>query len=300
MKKTAVIVICYLLTIINCKAQPNGSFENWSYLYSVEEPDGWQTINFLHTYSSSNPLSAFKVAGIDVHSGNYALKLKTVYMSNKPPQVAVNDSTGGAFTGKVIFSPPAEKRGFPYTQRPEKLQFWAKYTPVGNDIAQTGVLLKKWNGTGYDTIAFNLMEIPATPDYTLFEITLNYFSSVQPDSALLAFVPSMNETTARVNSTLYLDDVQFVNSVGIAERPSECKTSVYPNPAMANVTIYTENEQADHVQLADLSGKVMGMYKVENNHICINTSFFPAGVYFYIICNNKKSSLAKGQFSVVK
>ncbi|MES2591567.1 MAG: T9SS type A sorting domain-containing protein [Bacteroidota bacterium] len=300
MKRTGIIFIIYAFTILNCKAQPNGSFENWTTVFSIPEPDGWQTPNFLSLLSPPNPLSAFKVTGLDVHSGNYALKLKTVYLNNKPPQLLVNDSSGGTYIGKIVFSPLSSTQGFPYTERPEKLQFWARYIPVGNDIGKAGVLLKKWNISDFDTIAYSLIEIPPTPVYTLFEVDINYFSSEAPDSAVIAFATSKNAGTSRVNSTLYLDDIQFSNAVGIAEGLTEYRTSAYPNPATDNVTIYAENKDADNVQLVDINDKLAGVYKLQNNYSKINTSLFASGTYIYTIRDNKERNLFKGQFKVVK
>ncbi len=110
-------------------------------------------MNFLSAFT--NPVSAFKATGVDKHSGNYALKLKTVYLNNNPAPNALHDSIGYVFTGKVVISPPSLKLGVPYTGRPEKLEFWAKYLPTDtNDMGGVSTTLLKWNGTSSDTIAF--------------------------------------------------------------------------------------------------------------------------------------------------
>ena len=139
MKKFIIIVTIltfnFQLFTLNCYAQQNGGFENWTTVVNYERPNNWENLNMLSLFSPPNPLSAFKATGVDKHSGNYALKIKSVYLNNNPSPNAIPDTIGFVFTGKVILSPPSLKLGVPYTGRPEKLEFGSKYVPVGGDIA---------------------------------------------------------------------------------------------------------------------------------------------------------------------
>ena len=105
MKKPAVLVfffaIFWVFAMYNAKAQPNGGFEAWHTEYSFQNPDEWATLNFLTLTSPPNPLSAFKVTGIDTHSGNFALKLKTIAVTTNPAPAMLSDSAGVVFTGNV-------------------------------------------------------------------------------------------------------------------------------------------------------------------------------------------------------
>ena len=145
MKKLIIIIgiltFNFTLYTLNSFSQPNGGFENWSSVYNIQEPDNWQTSNVLSLTSPPNPLSAFKATGIDKHSGNYALMLKTVFFNNNLNPQIFPDSAGFIFTGKITNNPIIIKKGYPFTGRPQKLEFWAKYQPVGNDVAQLGIAL---------------------------------------------------------------------------------------------------------------------------------------------------------------
>lgn len=190
MKKILFIVtILFFVFSFHSIAQPNSGFENWSPEGSYENPDKWQTSNFLSLLIPPNPLSAFKVSGIDKHSGNYALKLKTVYLNNNLLPVIIGDTTGAIFTGKVIPSPFSYKYGFPYSARSEKLEFWTKYYPIGNDTGGAIVLLTKWTRIKKDTIASGYVKFTEIQDYTKMQVILNYNGSELPDSALLLSVP---------------------------------------------------------------------------------------------------------------
>lgn len=301
MKKLMIIsVILIFAPTFQGKAQPNGGFENWSTVYSILEPDNWQTLNFV-SLNPPNPLSAFRVTGIDKHSGNYALKLKTVYFDNNPFPSEIGDSTGAVFTGKITLSPFAYKYGFPYTGRPEKLEFWSKYTPVGGDTAGALVILKKWNGIESDTIAIGGANINETTGYSPFQADLVYYSDELPDSAVIGFAASKTPLTARLNSTLYVDDVIFSGWVGINQLDKNADlVKIFPNPASNNVNILSSIEAADNIQVSDAAGKIVGRYKIRNCEVNINTSVFADGIYIFEIRDKKDRMLSKGKFNVVR
>ena len=297
MKRFILILGILTLAILNCKSQINPGFENWTTQYTYEIPDNWQTLNFLSTMG--NPLSAFKATGVDKHSGNYALKLKTVYLNNNPFPGTLRDTIGYAFTGKVTISPPTLKYGYQFTGRPEKMEFYAKYQPVGSDTAGGVVLLTKWDGIKHDTIAYGDVKIPATAAYTLFQINIIYNSTEIPDSALIAFASSYKKSISRVNSTLFVDDLAFTGWVGINEPKHDIENvKVFPNPVRDGVTILAQIKEADNVQILDAAGRLSGTYKIENFTAKIDTNLLSDGTYFYNIRDKKGLILSKGKFSV--
>jgi len=305
MKKRIVIftilTFSFGLSTFNCFAQPNGGFENWSTVNNYQAPDNWATLNFLSMFPP-NATSAFKASGLDKHSGSFALKIQTIYVENNPAPGQIADTVGIAFTGKINFSPPGYKIGFPYSGRPEKLEFWSKYIPVGNDTAGARVILMKWNGISRDTIATGELFINATVAYNIFQVPLIYSSSTAvPDTAAIIFGPSKREADARVGSTLYIDDVGLTGWVGIDEQNIYTdKVQLFPNPATDEVNIIADIDDADNIQLIDVSGKLAGNYKIQNYNANINTSLFAEGIYFYEIRDRNNKSITKGKFNVIK
>lgn len=300
--KIGLITFAILLSaILITKAQPNGGFENWTPDFSYEDPDHWQTFNFLSLLVPANPLSAFKAIGIDKHSGNYALKIKTVFLNNKPSQIKTGDSAGAVFTGKINFSPPSRTYGFPYTGRPENLEFWFKYSPVGADGAGAGIMLLKWNGSGHDTIATGSVELLATSAYTLSQAPLQYNSTGLPDTAIIIFTASNDSVLARVGSTLFIDDVLFTGWVGVDEQKiNSDKVKIFPNPARDNLRILAEIKTADNVRVFDASGKLAGIYKIQNYSTNVNTTQFATGSYCCEIRDKKDRIITTGKFNVIK
>ncbi|MCE9540888.1 MAG: T9SS type A sorting domain-containing protein, partial [Bacteroidetes bacterium] len=137
--------------------------------------------------------------------------------------------------------------------------------------------------------------------YTLFQANLVYQSSALPDTLMIGFSPSYKSSLARVGSTLYLDDVALTGWVGIEEKNIYSdKVQLFPNPATDVININAEIDEADNIQLIDVSGKVMGNYKIQNYNANINTALFAEGIYFYEIRDRKNKSLFIAKFNVVK
>jgi hypothetical protein len=301
LKIKLIIFVISVFAVFNCIAQLNGGFENWHDEYLYQVPDDWQTLNFLSIVVPPNPLSAFKATGIDKHTGNYALKLKTFFVNNNPVPDIIDDSVGLAFTGKVNYSPPEINFGFAYTGRPEKLVFWSKYMPVGNDTGGVIIVLQKWNGSGQDTIAYGRIYIPETPAYSLFEVSLTYYSSALPDTATIIFGASLKAGRTRVGSTIYIDDVAFSGWVGLIEKDLFTdKVKIFPNPAKESLTIAAEFKGAENVKIVDALGKTTGIYKIQNCFANVNTNLFVQGTYFYEICDINGNVFTRGKFNVLR
>ena len=297
----AVLTLNFELSTLNSYAQANGGFEDWSTQVNFERPDNWQTFNVLSLFSPPNPISAFKATGVDKHSGNYALKLKSVYINNNPAPNLLQDTIGGVFTGRIILSPPSVKPGVPYTGRPEKMEFWAKYIAVGADYGGVFVVLQKWNGLNADTIAYGEVKIYSTLSYTLFQFNLDYHSTESPDTITIGIASSFKKSHSRLGSTLFIDDMALTGWVGINEKTNYAdKVKTFPNPAKENITILAQIEEAENIKIVDVSGRTAGVYKIQNYSANINTGQFVEGVYFYEIQDKYDRVLTKGKFNVTK
>lgn len=298
MKKTKFIAILFLLSNIFCFSQNNGGFENWNTVNGYEEPVGWQTFNILSLFG--NPICATKVSGIDKYAGNYALKITSKYMPVKVIS-ALSDTVGFAFNGKITISPPSYDIGSPYTNRPEKLTFYAKYIPVGLDTGYAGLILYRNLPTGRDTIGYGTLAVKPNLSYTLYEIPIIYNSNIIPDSANIYFQASNRANGRRVGSSLYLDEVKFVDFVGIEEYTANAsKVKVFPNPSSETLTINTEIEEATKVEITDVTGRTINLYTIQNYESKINLSNYKNGNYYFKILDKKNKPLTYGKFSVNK
>ena len=183
----------------------NGNFESWTAM-PIDQLPGWFNSNS-QSIPQIDSVTCFKTA--DHHSGNYAVKLKTVsngidtvpgYMLNANP----NGSGGNLnFVG-----------GFPYNSQPTKITGYYKYTTPGNDFAGLLVIFKK-NGS---VISQDLFKLAPASTYTSFSLTLT--DSSAPDTVQIGMVSSYsiiinggNHATGEIpGSTLYMDDLAFTGS----------------------------------------------------------------------------------------
>lgn len=302
MKKIAVLICLLFFSLLDSTAQiPNPGFENWESEFFSEKPTGWQTLNFLSFFT--NPLSAFKVSGIDKHSGNYALKIKSVHLHNNPMPSVLDDTMGVAFTGLITISPTSYKYGFPINQRYEKLTFWSKYIPVGEDEAGMQVQFTRWNGIKRDTIADGDIILHEQPTYHLFELNIsNYYSNDVPDTAIIFFGSSRKSSLARLGSVLYIDDLEFTGWVGIDEKTEQQKNpcKVFPNPAKDHISFLINTNDVHAIEIKDIYGRTVNTFTVYDKTTTINTDFMAVGTYFYTLMDKDRKNISTGHFNVVK
>lgn len=292
---TLIFIFSFFLSF----AQPNPGFEDWEMEFGQESPIGWQTTNFLCAFPLNAP-SAIKASGIDKHSGNYALKIKSVHLVSNPAPNILSDTLGAAFTGTINLSPLYLKRGYPFSERPEKLNIWYKYFPVGNDDGTIGALLTKWNGVKRDTLAIADSLIHYSPTYSLLQVNFNYFSDEIPDSATIVLLSSTSTAGARVNSTLFVDDVSFSGWVGMNDYNKKNRFSMYPNPSKDELHFKFNSDEKLKINIIDATGNLLITSIVSDRGVTIDTRNYCSGIYYYEITDEKNSPITRGKFTVVQ
>lgn len=180
-------------------ATPNAGFENWTQVGSRYDPNDWSNLNpstyILGVYTCT------RASGVDKHSGNYAIKLQT-------KSVFFQTANGVATTGKLLTTAPyGVNGGLPFTNRPDSISGWFKYTPAGTD---SGFVQFALYAAG-DTVGFVRFETGqyATTTYTRFSAPVVYLSAATPDTALW-LLSSSRAANPVINSTLYLDDLELI------------------------------------------------------------------------------------------
>jgi hypothetical protein len=298
----------------------NGGFENWGSTYGQpQEPTGWISGNIMASpfISSSNPTSVFKetTAG-NFNTGIAGIKVVTVKLTSNPLAASgLNDTVGFCFTGGAQVFPTASLiRGMAYTGRPANLDFWFKYTPVGNDHGAVAAFLTKWNtGTNMrDTVAVALYPITgavASLTHITLPLTYNlaYAAAGNPDTALVAVASSWGSQAItypfrpQLGSILWADDVDLTGTyVGIKENTKSVDIKVYPNPAVAVVNISTNSEEASKIELFDLTGKRVYAGNIEDKKAKIYTDNLSNGMYIYTVSDKNKKVLSSGKVNVNK
>ncbi|NSW45822.1 MAG: T9SS type A sorting domain-containing protein [Bacteroidales bacterium] len=277
MKKFLLFVSACFISMNFLMAQPtipNNGFEQWT---DTITPNSWGTTNLNLGFFSYAPVTQTT----DKHTGSYAMKLKTINASllGLLPGIAVTgniDLLGGSgITG-----------GVPMTVKPESFSGWFKYNSVNGDTMVIAVIMTKWNGTSRDTIGMaGVMTNQSVTDYTPFNQPIQYDPpTVVPDTFQVICVSSAGYAPQE-NSTLYVDDLSFVGTLGEKMPLAMFMQKVYPNPSdglfnltLGDQSVYTvkvynmmgqkiyERDNVVHQQLIDLKGYSKGIYYIEVNN----------------------------------
>ena len=241
----------------------NYSFENWSPI-NWEEPNGWKTTA---PYSIGEPTLAVEKTN-DQYAGNFAAKLTTI--DNQQ-----GDTIGGLVTNGD-FGDNGFTGGVPYTANPIGVEVYYKNTISGTDTAWLSIEFKSTSGS---LGQYGAQLTPET-NYTLFSQAISLPST--PDSVLLGAFSGENP-----GSQLFIDNIDFVFPVGIAEGLSVEKLVAYPNPTtdLLKIKFNIENNNDVKIRIVDALGKELtardlGYLSSGTYRESFNTSNFYTGVYF--------------------
>jgi hypothetical protein len=275
----------------------NGSFETWANPTgpngSYEDLPGpfLKTLNSLYdlpaVIGGPGPITTTKVT--DPCDGTFG-----ALMTSKSFQGIFIPGAMGTFD--VSLAPPGAKLGKPYTDKPLKVKYCAKYAPVAGDSAEVFCLLTKWNGTSRDTIAYgNIKHMSAVASYTNFEFPLTYYSQVTPDSCTLLCVASagydfgtLTNSAGQVNSALTIDNLRFDFTVGMEENTAKPEVKMFPSPVVDILNIALEKGQTSTTyRIIDLAGRTVLNGTINGQSSAVNVSTLAQGTYWVQVANAK-------------
>jgi hypothetical protein len=255
----------------------NGGFELWDTAYT-----GLYSPSMTSLFGVPNPKSGTANHWIsssewatdqttDSHSGNYALILHNWYNYAR---------------GKITYIEPI-------SYRPKYLQGYFKYITGGvngRSHGRANITLTHFNGTSNDTVANGVFLFDSTMAYTPFQITLNYVSTVNPDSIKLYFINSdTNVFSDVVCHLLYLDDLALSDTpLGLEELTIDKDgIRIYPNPAVNELNICNNTSQLLEFSLYNVLGERLSKQLLGNTINHINLSDYATGIYFYELRSEK-------------
>ena len=297
MKKHVLIATALFVGMGLANAQtpaiPNGNLESWTPLAGEEEPTGGflKSLNQILVFPGNPPATCFKEG--NAHGGQFCAKL-----------VSKNFSSLGIFipgalgTITPIATPISARLSEPYAAKPESVRAWIKYTPVTGDSAEVFSYLFKTTGGVRDTIARASQKFTqAVANWTEITVPFTYSNNnVMPDSASLIFISSAGYNFQDLqlcfgsqNSTLYVDDVEFVYPASINEfELGNNDISMYPNPAenIMNITISTALNNGI-ISITDMNGREVMSSSANGEQFSVNVSELKAGNYIAVIKEGK-------------
>ncbi len=296
MKK--IFTLCISATILfSLAAQsqvvvPNGNMESWTNFGAYKEPLGWGSPNSL-----TSLIGVYECyQSTDVSSGTYAAKL----VSNYVPLLGIV-VPGVIGTGTIDASTQTVKGGFPLNDpTPQAVIGYFKYTPSGSDSCLVYSILTHWdtNLGKRDTVAVAAFMAGNTPNYTLFTAPFYTLKPGVPDSAFVLAATTSDVASAQDGSTMYVDDIDFTNGVGVHEIPS-VPLGIYPNPSDKELQITVpKGMDAASVIITNVAGTHINQYRITTEVVQLNTAALVNGMYVAMMKNSRGETVASGKFSV--
>lgn len=183
--------------------------------------------------------------------------------------------------------------------------FYYRYAPNGSDSCSCSIAMYYWdpNAKKRTMIGGGFWGSTATQkSWTSVTVPIVYSNTnVNPDTVLIVF--SACALSAANNPKQYdtLDiDNSSVTGIGSINAPHD-NVNLYPNPAQSQVNLVVSGQyQANRVEVYDITGKMIGIYSMNNNSLTINTQSYTSGLYLYKLLSNTGVQLNVGKFNVVK
>lgn len=300
MIKKLLFFCCCSLSTFAQTSLPNLDFENWILSASTQYEDPtptsiWATPNYSMDLILGNPSTSLVQKSTDMHGGSYAALMKS-------RSIAGNFAGATLFTGYLNTASPLNPVAFlgvPFTGRPVAMKGWYKYTSVNGDSSNIYIKLTKWNTTtnSRDVIGFvEKRDYTSVNAYTAFNMPINYFSSLQPDSITIVFTASAGaeQSLGEVGSSLWIDDVTLdYGANSVKEDIVVSESYVYPNPCTDIIKI--KNPQEGFVYtIINISGQQVAL----TSESTILVPHLPLG--FYILKAHDSKNILQFQSIINK
>jgi hypothetical protein len=258
-----IIPICLAALSVVSAQIPNAGFESWVSGSPIE----WTTNNvppYLMPVTQSG----------DAHSGTSAMQ-------------------GTVISYFTVSYPPIAWSGFPVSTAHGSLNGWYKFSPVGGDEIEVGVIIFE---NGSPVAAGGLSWGTSASGYTPFSVPITP-SAITADSAWIEIliIPSNSSDSVHFGSTFIIDDLSFGATTSVQESNSAnpgmfTLSQNYPNPFNPSTKIAYQIPANGMVRLEvyNILGKTLAtLVNEEKPAGKFTTTFdgsqFTSGVYFYRI-----------------
>ncbi len=190
---TLVAIIFISSFTANAQEILNSDFEDWFNQQYFEDPDEFISTNVMTFFVGGEP-NVTKTT--DAVAGSYALQLETVETDEGPVAGAVfiGEPGDGGFAG-----------GIPYAERPDSMNFFAKFDVAPMDTAYVAVLFKKFGAP----IGICFAQLTGTQD-TYLEYSLPVIwlvPIISPDTMATGIISSSLFSMPTIGSTITVDSI---------------------------------------------------------------------------------------------
>lgn len=255
----------------------NYDFEEWTN-EGVHYPTGWMPIDLLAFKEWGGfLLNPSVVQNTQPFRGTNCLAIHNFNSWNS------DVGEGACFTGDT--SSDAWRPQFPINEKYKYLQGYYKLENGGDDTAEISFNVFKlgnYLGEGKIRLGGN------SNGWAFFSIPVTYYADFVPDSATIRLVSSINQADNSPNTTLFVDELKFVNTienkVSVANLERD-ELKIFPNPFESKLTLIAEGGS---FVIADLLGRKVKQGSISSKSIQIDLTSLPSGIYTITLTNNEQ------------
>ena len=260
----------------------NAGFENWENAgTTVDEPTEWSSIKTSDDATLNGFAPVVWGQSSDAHSGDYSLELINVSTFGVVANGTVTNGRVHADfdpnNGYVFTDPNDGSWNQSFSDFPDSLVGWVKYSPNGGDKGKLHAILHTSNGqipengtVGNWVAEARINFSTASSSWVRFSAPFNYYNSSTPEYILLVLT-SGDSTIAVDGSTALVDDLELIyNSSSIHESEN------YSNMWFSENTLYTSIGSSvinAELKIYNVMGQLIMANKVNayaNNQLYLN------------------------------
>jgi hypothetical protein len=265
--RTSILLAATLFTTAALAQIPNGAFDDWTTDQPYGDPLSWITSNSFATTFGTLPTCERGEPGSD----GFAFA-KVINRAN----------SGGVVLPGTIVSGALNKYGFPYDQRPDKLEGKCMYTLSQYDMAQVKVILTKWDAVGNHsyTVGSGLKNFNDTANaWEDFSIFISYGYEVMPDTAIITITAGASPLLIMDGSFIQVDELKFGESgMGMEETAGTEGFTLWPSVATERVHMASDRPLQE-ASIYDATGRLAARSTVNGLQATVQVAALAPGRY---------------------
>lgn len=295
-----IFTILLSITFLTVSAQQqieNSGFENWENAGTVaDEPTDWSSIKTSDDAILNSLAPQVWSQSTDAHSGTYSVRLENV--------ASIGPVANGILsTGRIhadldpelgyVFTDVADAQwNSTFTDTPDSLVGWYKYTPSGGDAGKAQVILHTGAAQNPDPAFTNWVAEArfdfsgTTSTWTRFSVPFLYYNATTP-AYLLAVLVAGDSTQSVAGSVALFDDLELIyNPVSLNENNEEV-ANVFVSNNFLNIKFTEGLSEASIAQIVDLSGRVVWNDKIQGVEVYKKQVPINAGMYLFTLTTSQ-------------
>jgi hypothetical protein len=298
MKHIFTILLSVTFLTINAQQQmENPGFENWEDAGTVvDEPTDWSSIKTSDVGALNGLAPQVWSQSTDAHSGTYSVRLENIssfgivangIITSGRIHADLNPELGYVFTdvGDAQWNSS-------FTDTPDSLVGWYKYTPSGSDAGKAQVILHTGAAQNPDPAFTNWVGEArfdfsgTTSTWTRFSVPFTYYNANTP-AYLLAVLVAGDSTVSVGGSVALFDDLELIyNPTSVNEINEEVAYAFVSNNYL-NIKFFDSINEVSFAQIVDLSGRIVWSEKIQGVQVYKKEVSINSGMYLFTLTTSK-------------